>query len=210
MPHPFLHCRYDLRASGLQLRQRNVGLLLRLGFCLLLATFTGVPLRHATPAVMPCYACPCCAARSSLSSSAVCAAVAQPSINGERLRILPHVQHRPLLCCVPSNMPRAAHAASPDARRFNTDHVKAGSPWGAGTFAGADGSRQPTEVELAYAKHQVGKGAHMHIAGSCQRGMGCLGRRVQGTACCAVLCCAVPRCAVPGTHCLLNIHPQSL
>lgn len=37
---------------------------------------------------------------------------------------------------------------------FNTDHVKAGSPWGAGTFAGADGSRQPTDVELAYAKHQ--------------------------------------------------------
>lgn len=44
----------------------------------------------------------------------------------------------------------------PQLCRFNTDHVKAGSPWGAGTFAGADGSRQPTDVELAYAKHQVG------------------------------------------------------
>ncbi|PRW51084.1 phospholipase carboxylesterase [Chlorella sorokiniana] len=38
---------------------------------------------------------------------------------------------------------------------FNTDHVKAGSPWGAGTFAGGDGSRRPTDVELAYAKHQA-------------------------------------------------------
>ncbi|EFN56868.1 hypothetical protein CHLNCDRAFT_144498 [Chlorella variabilis] len=38
---------------------------------------------------------------------------------------------------------------------FSLEAVKAGSPWGAATFAGADGSRQPTEVELQYAKHQA-------------------------------------------------------
>ena len=30
--------------------------------------------------------------------------------------------------------------------------VHGGSPWGAGTFAGADGSRQPTEKELELAR----------------------------------------------------------
>lgn len=29
----------------------------------------------------------------------------------------------------------------------NLEEVHGGSPWGAGTFAGADGSRQPTELE---------------------------------------------------------------
>jgi len=32
--------------------------------------------------------------------------------------------------------------------------VRGGSPWGAGTFAGPDGSRQPSEKELALAKTQ--------------------------------------------------------
>lgn len=32
--------------------------------------------------------------------------------------------------------------------------VKGGSPWGAGTIAGADGSRQPSEKELAQARFQ--------------------------------------------------------
>ena len=27
--------------------------------------------------------------------------------------------------------------------------------WGAGTFAGADGSRMPTDIELGYARHQA-------------------------------------------------------
>jgi hypothetical protein len=31
-----------------------------------------------------------------------------------------------------------------------------GSAWGASTLAGPDGSRKPSELELAYAKHQVG------------------------------------------------------
>lgn len=32
--------------------------------------------------------------------------------------------------------------------------VHGGSPWGAGTFSGGDGSRQPSELELAVAKSQ--------------------------------------------------------
>jgi len=33
----------------------------------------------------------------------------------------------------------------------NLNEIRGGSPWGAGTFAGADGSRQPTELELELA-----------------------------------------------------------
>ena len=40
------------------------------------------------------------------------------------------------------------------AQLFDTTTVRGGSPWGAGCFAGADGSRQPSEVELAHAEHQ--------------------------------------------------------
>ncbi|XP_057537296.1 probable NAD(P)H dehydrogenase (quinone) FQR1-like 1 [Amaranthus tricolor] len=36
---------------------------------------------------------------------------------------------------------------------FEMEHVKGGSPYGAGTFAG-DGSRQPSELELQQAFHQ--------------------------------------------------------
>ena len=36
--------------------------------------------------------------------------------------------------------------------------VKGGSPWGAATIAAADGSRQPSEVELAQARFQ---GSHV-------------------------------------------------
>jgi NAD(P)H dehydrogenase (quinone) len=36
----------------------------------------------------------------------------------------------------------------------NLDEVRGGSPWGAGTFAGADGSRQPTKLELELAETQ--------------------------------------------------------
>ncbi|KAI9698177.1 MAG: Minor allergen Cla h 7 [Candelina mexicana] len=32
--------------------------------------------------------------------------------------------------------------------------VRGGSPWGAGTFAGGDGSRQPTDKEIQLATHQ--------------------------------------------------------
>ncbi|QPG75933.1 flavodoxin-like fold protein [Brettanomyces nanus] len=34
----------------------------------------------------------------------------------------------------------------------NLNEVHGGSPWGSGTFAGADGSRNPTELELKIAK----------------------------------------------------------
>jgi NAD(P)H dehydrogenase (quinone) len=37
---------------------------------------------------------------------------------------------------------------------FTVGEVKGGSPYGAGTFAGADGSRKPSVVELALAEHQ--------------------------------------------------------
>lgn len=36
----------------------------------------------------------------------------------------------------------------------NLDEVRGGSPWGAGTFAGSDGSRQPTNMELQVAEGQ--------------------------------------------------------
>jgi NAD(P)H dehydrogenase (quinone) len=36
----------------------------------------------------------------------------------------------------------------------DVSEVKGGSPWGAGTIAGADGSRQPSEKELAQARFQ--------------------------------------------------------
>ncbi|KAJ7518316.1 hypothetical protein O6H91_21G063600 [Diphasiastrum complanatum] len=39
------------------------------------------------------------------------------------------------------------------ASMFKLDEVKAGSPYGAGTFAG-DGTKLPTEIELAFAEHQ--------------------------------------------------------
>ncbi|XP_051216553.1 quinone-oxidoreductase QR2 [Lolium perenne] len=37
---------------------------------------------------------------------------------------------------------------------FVMDEVKGGSPYGAGTFAGADGNRLPSDAELALAAHQ--------------------------------------------------------
>ena len=45
---------------------------------------------------------------------------------------------------------------------FSNEHVRGGSPWGAGTFAGGDGSRQPSEVELAFAKYQARPAALHH------------------------------------------------
>ena len=36
----------------------------------------------------------------------------------------------------------------------NVTEVRGGSPWGAGTIAGGDGSRQPTDLELGLATHQ--------------------------------------------------------
>ncbi|VAH30912.1 unnamed protein product [Triticum turgidum subsp. durum] len=40
------------------------------------------------------------------------------------------------------------------AAMFAMDEVKGGSPYGAGTFASADGSRMPSDAELALAAHQ--------------------------------------------------------
>jgi NAD(P)H dehydrogenase (quinone) len=41
---------------------------------------------------------------------------------------------------------------------FNTAEVRGGSPYGASTFAGADGKRMPSDLELAIARKQ---GAHV-------------------------------------------------
>jgi len=38
---------------------------------------------------------------------------------------------------------------------FDVEAPHGGSAWGAGTFAGPTGDRQPSETELAYTKHQV-------------------------------------------------------
>lgn len=37
---------------------------------------------------------------------------------------------------------------------FNLDIIRGGSPYGAGTFAGSDGSKMPSESELTLAEHQ--------------------------------------------------------
>ena len=38
---------------------------------------------------------------------------------------------------------------------FGLDEVRGGSGYGAGTFAGPTGARQPTSTELSFAEHQV-------------------------------------------------------
>lgn len=40
------------------------------------------------------------------------------------------------------------------AAMFGLEEVRGGNPWGVTTYAGADGSRQPSPAELALAKHQ--------------------------------------------------------
>jgi len=40
------------------------------------------------------------------------------------------------------------------AQLANVNELRGGSPWGAGTFSGADGSRQPTALELELAEIQ--------------------------------------------------------
>jgi hypothetical protein len=63
---------------------------------------------------------------------------------------------------------------------FDTDVVRGGSAYGAGTFAGPDGSRQPTEIELEQARHLVRAhsslvpffSSHLFLAGQCIRPSG--------------------------------------
>lgn len=43
----------------------------------------------------------------------------------------------------------------------NVEEVRGGSPWGAGSFSGADNSRQPSSLELQLAAHQ---GKHFYTA----------------------------------------------
>ncbi|KIJ35257.1 benzoquinone reductase [Sphaerobolus stellatus SS14] len=42
----------------------------------------------------------------------------------------------------------------------NVSEIRGGSPWGAGSFAGADGSRQPSDLEKELAKDQ---GKHFYL-----------------------------------------------
>lgn len=49
------------------------------------------------------------------------------------------------------------------AQLTNLSEVHGGSPWGAGTFAASDGSRQPSELELQIAEIQ-GKSFYEHIS----------------------------------------------
>ena len=45
------------------------------------------------------------------------------------------------------------------AELFNVSEPRGGSPYGAGTFAGADGKRQPSALELTIARKQA-----IHVA----------------------------------------------
>ncbi|GAD92593.1 minor allergen Alt a 7 [Paecilomyces variotii No. 5] len=49
------------------------------------------------------------------------------------------------------------------AQLANLNEIHGGSAWGAGTFAGADGSRQPTALELEIAELQ-GKAFYEHVS----------------------------------------------
>lgn len=54
------------------------------------------------------------------------------------------------------------------AGQTTADHIVGGAPYGAGTIAGADGSREPNETDLAGARFQ---GAHVariaaHLTGA--------------------------------------------
>jgi len=57
-----------------------------------------------------------------------------------------------------------------EARQMNTDEITGGSPYGATTIAGGDGSRQPSENELGIARFQ---GKHVaQVAAALKRGRG--------------------------------------
>ena len=66
-----------------------------------------------------------------------------------------------LLCCSWTAITQLAHHGmlfvpigyTFGAGMFKMDSIRGGSPYGAGVFAG-DGSREPSETELALAEHQ--------------------------------------------------------
>ncbi|CAN3359176.1 NAD(P)H quinone oxidoreductase Ycp4p [Diutina catenulata] len=73
--------------------------------------------------------------------------------------------------------------SSPDIGSF--DEVHGGSPWGAGTYAGADGSRQPNNTELRIAEHQGKTFAQLAKKivgdGASGAGAGAAGGKAQGS-----------------------------
>ena len=48
-----------------------------------------------------------------------------------------------------------AYLTAAGAGLYDVNEVRGGSAYGAGTLAGADGSRQPSKLELDFAQHQV-------------------------------------------------------
>ena len=45
------------------------------------------------------------------------------------------------------------HLGYIDPKVFSYEEIHGGSPWGDGTYAGTDGSRQPTSMELSIAEN---------------------------------------------------------
>ncbi len=54
----------------------------------------------------------------------------------------------------PPTSPLFMEVSSKTTLTTTSDQIITGSPWGAGTFAGADGSRQPSQLELDVATIQ--------------------------------------------------------
>lgn len=90
-----------------------------------------------------------------------------------------------------ASKPPACPAQGPEL--FSNERVRGGSPWGAGTFAGGDGSRQPSELELDFAKYQARAAAPApKMAGSVSavraRGLSLIGRYTQPSTLNDLLC----------------------
>lgn len=62
------------------------------------------------------------------------------------LTAIPYLAHQGMIY-VP-----AGYGAGPSL--FGVEELRGGSPWGASTYAGADGSRKPSALELEIARHQ--------------------------------------------------------
>lgn len=79
------------------------------------------------------------------------------------------------LLCVVAALPNVVHHGMIyvppgygfGAPMYGMDEVRGGSAWGAGTFAGGDGSRWPSKTELDFAEYQV---SHRHYTLCCQLG----------------------------------------
>lgn len=57
------------------------------------------------------------------------------------------------VCVLPLLPPPCRYGAG--GNMFTLEEVKGGGPWGAGTFAGPTGARNPSEMELEQAEYEV-------------------------------------------------------